>query len=210
MSEFKFKVLMLESCTAREWVQMWADQYPSDDESEYEHLVSNYTRPSSEYFVRIGKWKDRAETENRWRPNVASVAYKTWMVAAEKLPRCPPEDSLVQFLEDWSNRKAAYNFRNGNMQERRFGLSRATTLLHFISGGKYPIFDSRVRTALTRLCSPPPAADATPGNYVKVYCPLITKLAIDCGVENEPRTLDKALFSYGSSKSWSYNIPPDL
>src|SRR5207245_10859851 len=57
--------------------------------------------------------------------------------------------------------------------EKHFGLSRATTLLHFVSGGRFPIFDSRVRKAVARLlnCSVP---NDVPW-YLDSYCPLDRK-----------------------------------
>ena len=86
-----------------------------------------------------------------------------------------------------------------------FGLSRASTLLHFICGGKeYPIFDSRVRTAAGRLLGRRELSDSIP-EYLEVYCPLFTKLAELCGTQDDPRKLDKALFMFGASTAYPFS-----
>ena len=77
--------------------------------------------------------------------------------------------------------------------KKRFGLSRATTLLHFMSAGAFPIYDSRVRRAVKRLCN-----ERAPGNmdwYLKSYIPVFRDLLRACGAS--ARDLDKALFAYG-------------
>ena len=83
----------------------------------------------------------------------------------------------------------------GRRLERRFGLSRATTLLHFVSGGRYPIVDRRVEAAMTRLGSP---IAMTVEGYL-AFCPLFAVLASVCGVSGAKglRKLDNALFCYG-------------
>ena len=77
--------------------------------------------------------------------------------AAKELPKCPDETKVAAFLEDWANRAYTATDRRGP-RKKHFGLPRATTLLHFISGGRYPIFDSRVRTAIARLLGQPETA----------------------------------------------------
>jgi hypothetical protein len=83
--------------------------------------------------------------------------------------------------------------------KKRFGVPRATTLLHFVSGGRFPIIDSRVRRAIARLCD-----DHVPPNTVRWYLdsfrPLFSELAALCKTEDDSRILDKALTSYGSRK----------
>jgi hypothetical protein len=111
------------------------------------------------------------------------------------LPKCPDESGVAVFLEDWSSREYRDVFKNGS-RKKRFGLSRATTLLHFISGGRYPIFDSRVKTALARLLGRPKLSD-TVRSYLDSYIPLFKELADHCET-NDFRMLDKALFSYGA------------
>jgi hypothetical protein len=147
---------------------------------------------SSTDFEEIGKWKDAA-IGGRWRPNVASVAYPIWMAAASIPPKCPEKSDVTKFLSDWSERKYRDEYANSS-REKRFGLSRATTLLHFLSGGSYPIFDRRVRMAMTRLLG-----TTVPNKvrwYLDSYCPLFLEVATKCGT-TDLRAVDKALFSYG-------------
>ena len=174
---------------------MWAGLYPSSDydNAEYRELIAKYKSLSGTDFERIGKWKDRAKTEGRWKPDVASVAYRVWMMAASELPRCPEESRVVDFLDDWFNRKYTDEYASG-LREKRFGLSRATTLLHFISGGRFPIFDSRVRKAMTRLLNS--RVPKTVRWYLDSFCPCFSEIAALCGTK-DLRMVDKALFSYG-------------
>lgn len=144
---------------------------------------------SAEDFRVIGKWKDNAYTEARWKPNVASVAYLIWEQAAKELPKCPEERSVASFLEDWSNRAYTDDFKSGSLR-KHFGLSRATTLLHFVSGGRYPIFDSRVRTALARLLDRP-ELQVTLDAYLNSCLQIFRGLA-DCCHMDDYRMLDKA------------------
>ncbi len=188
----------------QEWLREWADRYPSKDypESEYSELIANYKSLSAEDFIRIGKWKDAARTEGEWKPNVASVAYEIWMQAAQESPKCPEENEVEAFLDDWSRRTYMDVFPNKSV-EKHFGLARATTLLHFVSGGHFPIFDSRVRTAIARLCgsSPPPN---TVRWYLDSYRQLFLDVAALCGTKDR-RMLDKAFFSYGSSEKLPFS-----
>jgi hypothetical protein len=123
----------------------WA--LPPDDEPEYRNLIANHRSLSPDEFERIGNWKDGVgKSAGRWSPNVASVAYLIWKQAAEELPRCPAESEVEAFLDGWSDRTYTDVFPNKAV-EKHFGLSRATTLLHFVSGGRYPTFDARLVTA---------------------------------------------------------------
>jgi hypothetical protein len=96
-----------------------------------------------------------------------------------ELPKYPPEDGITAFLKNWSEKTFAAGIRSGRALQYRFGLPRSTTLLHFISGGEYPIYDSRVATAMTRLGSP--IADNVDA-YLNSFCPLFSDLASVCGV----------------------------
>jgi hypothetical protein len=170
----------------------WAALFPEADYEGYEELLIKHKSFSSTEFEEIGKWKDGAKG-GRWRPNVASVAYPIWMAAAFKPPKCPEKNHVESFLTDWSERKYLDEYTNGS-GEKRFGLSRATTLLHFLSGGTYPIFDRRVRTAMARLLSTT-VPNKVPW-YLNSYCALFSEVEAVCGTPDS-RAVDKALFSYG-------------
>ncbi len=193
MSAFIFRSWDGSEAEPREWLRVWADRYPSNDYAEYNGVIVKHKSFSAADFAQIGKWKDAAKTEGKWKANVASVAYPIWMQAASELPKCPQGSAIADFLADWSARKYTDEYASGPV-EKRFGLSRTTTLLHFISGGHFPIFDSRVRRAMTRLLSSP-----VPNSvrwYLDSYCPLFSEVATLCGTE-DLRIVDMALFSYG-------------
>jgi hypothetical protein len=195
MSQFRFQVLEMRDSTPQKWLHVWAGRYQGYDEAEYGELIEKHKFLSAEDFRRIGKWKDGATTEGQWKPNVASVAYPIWEQAAEELPKCPEKREVAAFLEHWSNRAYTDILKNGP-RKKHFGLSRTTTLLHFLSGGSYPIFDSRVKTAFVRLLALP-KLPGTVSSYLDSYVPLFEELA-DCCETNDFRMLDKALFSYGA------------
>jgi len=117
-------------------------------------------------------------------------------------PTCPEKNDVATFLTDWSERRfLAGQRKNGQPFSPSFGLSRATTLLHFISGGIYPILDSTVLTALTRLGSP---VKGTTGEYTNTFCSRFSELASACamsGIEGL-RKLDNALTTFGADASY--------
>ena len=195
MTQFRFQVQEMKDSTPKEWLHVWTAGYQGYDETEYGDLIEKHKLLSAEDFRRIGKWKDDATTENQWKPNVASVAYLIWEQATKELPKCPEDNEVAAFLHDWPNREYTDMFKNGP-RKKHFGLSRATTLLHFVSGGRYPIFDSRVKTALARLLGRPKLR-GTVRAYLDSYVPLFKDLANQCET-NDFRMLDKALFSYGA------------
>jgi hypothetical protein len=123
------------------------------------------------------------------------VAYLIWEQAAEELPNCPEESRVGTFLDAWSLRAYTDVYKKGPT-EKHFGLARATTLLHFVSGGRYAIFDSRVKKAISRLLDQP-ELPGTVRSYLDSYLPLFKELADRCEAEDF-RSLDKALFSYGA------------
>ena len=150
MDKFRFQSLDGGDIAPQEWLRLWAELYPEKtyDRGAYAELIASHKNFVANDFVRIGKWKDGASTESRWKANVASVAYRIWMQAASEMPKCPEGKGVADFLDDWANRKYTDEWPSRSV-EKRFGLSRATTLLHFLSRGSFPIFDSRVRTAMT-------------------------------------------------------------
>jgi hypothetical protein len=190
-----------------EWLRVWSSLYgvdDEDDEVEYRALIAKDGAFSRTDFERIGRWKDNAVSDGRWKPNVAMVAYKIWMQATSELPRCPGGNAVAAFLDDWSERKYQDKYKSGLVREKRFGLARATTLLHFISGGRFPIFDARVRRAASRLLNS--RARNTVRWYLDSFCQIFSEIASACGTK-DLRSIDRALFCYGDRTRRCSNWP---
>ena len=198
--KFDFRRESGQPCGAVEWLNEWESKYPSEeyDEKHYDDLIGRAGALSSDDFILIGRWKDSAWTENKWRPNVAMVAFPAWIDASKELPSFNLETvSPEAFLRRWSDRLYPDTSSRSADGKTRLGLSRATTLLHFMSVGKFPICDSRVRTAIKRLCNERAPDDVE--WYLRSYIPIFDELASRCGAI--PRTLDKAMFAYGARRS---------
>lgn len=200
MGRYKFQILTTSDSTAQEWLRVWGGLDTWPDDNEYGYLISRHGALSCDDFVRIGKWKDGVKTERRWQPNVASVAYVIWTQAAAEKPRYTGENA-AGFLDDWAGRKYTDVFPRKSV-DKSFGLSRASTLLHFVSDGLYPIFDARVRSAIARLCSV--SVENTVSWYLNSFCPYFSELAVLCGAETDLHSLDKALFNYGAFQRPSF------
>ncbi|MBI3895721.1 MAG: hypothetical protein HY313_07290 [Acidobacteria bacterium] len=144
---------------AREWLDYWVSRYPRNKYPSINHLIRLGTSGplSSADFEWIGKWKDGALNGDKWKPNVAMVAYEIWTLASSVLPgmRISDEQAAAGFLTEWIWKTYKDTYRNGSVRKKKFGLSRASTLLHVISGGMFPILDSNVRTAFKRLTGSP-------------------------------------------------------
>jgi len=209
-----FRVLKMPTASPQEWLARWAEQYDVDngDDQEYAEIINRHAGFGAEDFRRIGMWKDGIATEvaraAKWKENVASVAFLIWEQAASERPGCPAGDEgqLREFLERWSARTYTDTYSSGVSRSKRFGLSRATTLLHFLSGGFYPIFDSRVRVAIARLTNEP-EMDYTLGAYLDGCIPKCRELASLCHARNI-REVDKALFSYGALNPATFRSAP--
>ena len=123
------------------------------------------------------------------------VAYAIWMQAAEELPSTRiVELDVFAFLKDWASREYT-DAQRVRLVRKRFGLSRATTLLHVLSGGDYPICDARVRRAYKRLTGRP--APNRLDWYLNTYLKFFAAVSLECGTQNR-RLVDQALFAYGS------------
>lgn len=199
VSQLRFRFTDGQDIAPQEWLRLWAHLYRAKDDPEYRALIAKHNSLTAEDFERIGKWKDAASGK-RWRPNVASVAYKVWMQAAKELPECPSDNGAADFLMDWSQRKYTDRFKTGVVRKKHFGLARATTLLHFISGGRFPILDSQVRKAIALIAGC--RVSNTVSWYINSYIPLFRKIAAACNT-SDPRMLDKALVCYAA-----YFVPP--
>jgi hypothetical protein len=182
------------------WAAWWAARYSGGDNPQYFDLIAKQGALSAEDFEQIGKWKEGClkPGNGRWKTGTPT-AYDVWMETKAELPECPEDAGVPAFLSNWSERK----FAAGKNYRKRFGLSRATTLLHFVSSGVYPILDSRVVTAMIRLGAPIDD-EGTNDGYLTSFCPLFSDLAFVCGLSGvkQLRKLDNALFNYGAEPSF--------
>jgi hypothetical protein len=205
MSRFKFFYPEWREIEPSAWLTRWAARYGDGDNPEYFGLIAKRGRLSSEDFEQVGRWKEGCLKPNHgsWKTGTPK-GYDVWMQAKVEAPKCPEQSELSEFLKVWSEKTFVAGKKGDLTLKYRFGLSRATTLLHFISAGRYPIFDSRVATALVRLGSP---IEETIDGYLNSFCPLFSEIAAVCGISGIEglRKLDNALFNYGADTSF----PPD-
>ncbi len=211
-SNFKFKLPDGTETSCNQWVDAWSREYDSGKypDKVYDYLVNKAGQMSGRDICILGAWKDGALKKGcdrefgpdavddklfsrKWSSAAAGAAYEVWNRAAQglggQMANGFPSDTGT-FLTDWSVSRGKCGARI-----KRFGLARASTLLHFISGGRYPIFDSRVRLALKKLTGE--KAIKTVEWYLNRFCGLFRELQTECGVQSDPRKLDKALFAYG-------------
>jgi hypothetical protein len=185
---------------ARAWLSHWAARYPRGKYPSISHLIAAGSSGSlsSQDFEWIGKWKDGAFSTRKWKPNIASVAYPIWMQASSQLPGIRITDDLAarEFLIAWTTKTYRNFYRNGLEREPKFGLSRASTLLHLVSGGNFPIFDSNVRRAVKRLTGRSAKKDDIEW-YLCSYRQLFQHVMDECK-EIDVRRVDEALFSFGN------------
>jgi hypothetical protein len=183
---------------------MWGPVIPGRDEQVYRKIdIAKQGRLSSKEFEWIGRWKDGAWADGRWKPNVASVAYDVWMQAAKGLPSSPSQPR--EFLDKWSSREYEVRFRNGILRTMHFGPPEASTFLHFISAGRYPIFDARVRAAIEWLVNSR-VGDATVEWYQDSFCLLFSEIGAVCETE-DVRRINLALVRYGQFFKEKSSIP---
>jgi len=193
----RFEILQIAESTPQKRLATWSERYDGADDQERADLIARYQSLSSKDFERIGKWKDGVlPNQDKWKKNVASVAFLIWEQAKIEMPKCPTEPKLAGFLKGWSERTYQDTFSNGRTVTKQFGLPRASTLLHFIIGGKYPILDSRVRAAIAYLCQR--KVEDTVDWYIDTFLPLFNELAELCETQSDLRKLDKALFAFGA------------
>jgi hypothetical protein len=181
------------------WAALYEALNDAEDNRVHKVLIEKKGSLLSEDFELAGRWKEGclSEANLRWKSNTPT-AYDVWMQAKKELPMCPTQDRVAEFLNAWSEIKfsAGVEKKTGRAVEKRFGMSRATALLHFVSGGLYPIFDSRVAEAMNRLGSP---VGKTIDGYLTSFCRLFGEIAELCGASGPEglRMLDNALFCYG-------------
>ena len=179
MGRFKFLHPEWREIEPSAWLTRWAARYGDGDNPVYFVLIAKQGRLSSDDFEQVGRWKEGClkPSNGRWKTGTPT-GYDIWMQARAQAPKCPEQSELPGFLKDWKERTFVAGKKGDLILRHRFGLSRATTLLHFISGGRYPIFDARVATALIRLGSP---TEETIDGYL-IFCPLFSEIAAVCGV----------------------------
>jgi len=182
------------------WLREWGDDFPKEKYPSLDHLLREPSSLKPADFEYLGQWKDGAlKGDKKWKPNVASVAFAIWKRAADELPGTRIEHlDVPAFLAEWSAKTYADEFTSGTVQ-KRFGLARATTLLHALSGGMYPIFDSRVRRAFRRLTGDK-AYDKVEW-YLDSYVPFFSQLVSGC-CTHDKKAVDNALFIYGRRKPY--------
>jgi hypothetical protein len=201
MSRFKF-LDQAHEIEPNVWAASWAARYDGGDNDEYLRLIAiaKQGKLSAADIEQVGRWKEGCldPRNGRWKTGTPA-AYDVWMQAKAELPECPGKNKVADFLRCWSVRTfvAGKRKKTGVVITQSFGLSRSTTLLHFISGGQYPILDSNVVSAMTRLGSPYEIHA-----YVNSFCPLFSDIASVCGVCGIEglRKLDNALFMYGKGQ----------
>jgi hypothetical protein len=205
-STLKFTLPAWQTHEPSLWFKFWAGLYEStksrqEDNRVYYTLIAKGGQLQAGDFEIVGRWKEGclSVTNGRWKPNT-TAGFEVWMQVKQALPTCPKDDSVPTFLTQWSDIEFTTGIDKNTQKicKQKFGLPRASTLLHFISGGRFPIFDSRVRRAIKRLGSSPPTK-LTAKWYFESFCPLFKEIANLCGASSttELRLLDNALFCYG-------------
>jgi len=166
MDTLKFRYPQWVEIEPSVWVQKWNDLFllgkdQKADDDVYKSLMEKKGQLSGLDFEQIGRWKvgcllkkDGVE-HGMWKPQT-SAAYNVWMQAKQNPPQRPESDVIdetfaARFLEEWSEQKFDMPVKGGEVKGKRFGLSYATALLHFISVRRFPIYDDGVWYGLERL-----------------------------------------------------------
>jgi len=206
MLECRFKVLVMRDSSAEEWLRAWSALYGDEsnsDEKEYRDLILEHQVRPTRYYERIGQWKDSA-TGGRWSPTAESVAYQVWKLAERKRPTCPSDNEVRTFLDFWTKEECHFQ-RSSRTITKHFGVPRSATLLHFLSGGRWPIYDSRANRGVACLLGQD-ESEISVENYLNFYCPVFKEIAALCGTEKNRRELDRALLMFGARESYSIPI----
>ncbi len=210
MSSFTFCYPEWAEIDASLWVNKWAEAFLSSDERRaddlaYNELIAKKGQLSGADFEQIGRWKEGCtvreggKEHGRWKPGT-TAAYDVWMEGKQNPPQQPANGKLDDafartFLEEWSEK----TYEVSKKGPTRFGVARASTLLHFLSAGQFPIYDDFIWYALKRLGTPLPWK-MTVDAYLKKFCPLVAALAASCGLSRsvaDLRKLDNALRCFG-------------
>ena len=103
---------------AARWLRVWAELYPEKDydRAEYGELIANHKIFAANDFIRIGKWKDGARTESKWKANVDQVAYQILTQAAWKCQNVRKEVECQTF---WTTGPTESTPMNGQLDRSR-------------------------------------------------------------------------------------------
>jgi hypothetical protein len=153
MSPFNFLYPEWRESDPGAWLARWAARYGDADNPEYFALIQKQGPFSSGDFEQIGRWKEGClrPSHGGWKSGTPK-GYDIWMEAKEEVPECPEPSELAGFLKDWSERTFVAGWKGEQVLRYRFGLSSATTLLHFISGSRYSVMPPRRATLSHFMC----------------------------------------------------------
>lgn len=221
--KFDFRSRNGAPLSSLEWQTEWASgfdakRYP--DEVCEELAARGAALPDGDFDV-LGAWKDgvirRGGQRNfgkclvyftrGWKEN-AVCARTVWLSLASKR----------RGLEEFLDRRDYRSFLNqvadeqylkagrGGLSSARFGLSRATYILHVFSKARFPIYDRNTHRGISRLTHgyyngweirKMKSDDAD--WYLERFCAIIGDLQQQCGALESAsfRQVDKALFQYG-------------
>jgi hypothetical protein len=100
MNNSPFRFAGFATASPQQWLQQWSSLYPSlagYDDRVYYDLIDRHLSLTAVDYERIGRWKDNAKSDAKWKPNVASVAYEIWTEAAAELPQCHHSADIANF-----------------------------------------------------------------------------------------------------------------
>jgi hypothetical protein len=214
-----------EPLAVGQWVDLWASKYPAHRYSEevYRYLIQKGARLNSQDILLLGAWKDAAlqrcrdnsgmgpfsgqyyRFNQRWSKDAASAAFEIWQLLSEKISEIK---AIFEKLGKLTILKYGSSGKGGQVT-KRFGLARASTLIHFLTSGKYPIYDSNVHKGIygltlgmfrgVRIPRYFAGRGLTVAAYCDVFCPAVQELLL--ASDRTMRSVDRALFTYGSKKS---------
>jgi len=233
MGLFTFQSRTGASASPLEWLTKWSARFDSAKypEDVYQELVARATKLSDADFDVLGAWKDgalrkydairhsakvdfgncRVSLTKAWSPTAASCAYRVWKKLLQhraELEQHLDRGAFFAFLDQLA--QLSYEKASGSGRtDASFGLSRATYVLHLLSGAKFPIYDKNTHLGIHFLTQGRYDSHTIkkmktddPRWYLATFCPIVRTLEEVCAVRDLPsqRALDKALFCYGKRR----------
>ena len=149
-----------------------------------------------------GKWSEVA---------ASSCAYQVW----QRLPQT--RESLARYLDRGEHREflahlARQSYRKasrGGITDAKFGLSRATYVLHIFSSAEFPIYDNNTHAGAHALTQGrfegqiiPKTKVDNPEWYLRTFCRIVQDLQEACQATDisSRRAVDQALFCCGKAQ----------